>query len=70
MKIQVIKCKTCGEVFAAAKEPCSASWYKSVAKYLGNGSSTVETIESDGRNIFPDSPEVNKCCGKKVKHNF
>lgn len=65
MKMQIIKCKTCGIVFSACvDEHADSHWYRECAKYLANGNSIVETIESDG-NVF--NGELGKCCGKKVK---
>jgi hypothetical protein len=65
-KFQVIKCKTCGTVFSACiNEYADADWYKQCARYIANGNSIVETIETDG-NVFGDEP-LNKCCGKKMK---
>lgn len=66
MKLQIIKCKTCGEVFAACKDGRqSAKWYTDCAKYMNTGNAIIEVIET---NESPFSGnELNKCCGKKVK---
>lgn len=66
MKVQIVKCKTCGEVIAACKEGRqSADWYKDLSKLMKTENVIIETIEPTG-NIFGDMP-LNKCCGKKVK---
>ena len=56
MKIQIIKCKTCGTVIAGCKDEYDDSyWYKQCYKY--------SKVEYDG-NLFKG--EINKCCGKKI----
>jgi DNA-directed RNA polymerase subunit N (RpoN/RPB10) len=65
MKVQIIKCKTCGMVFSAHIDKyVDEYWYKQCAKYIKTGNAIIETIESVGT-VFSDAP-LNKCCGKKV----
>lgn len=62
-KFQVIKCKTCNTVFAACiDQHADDEWKEECEKYLKEGNSIVETIESIG-NVLDDKP-LNPCCGK------
>jgi hypothetical protein len=66
MKIEVAKCKTCGDVFAAAKDyMCDVNWLKNKIKYLKTENVIFEVIEHPEWNLFSDMN--NKCCGKKAK---